>query len=62
MSHFHECTNSTLFQTPSPIPLKCTYQYLFPIKSIHLVLPPLPQRTVCTLVKMLTFMDGPYIV
>ncbi len=27
--HFHECTNSTLFQTPSPLPFKCTDQHVW---------------------------------
>ncbi len=27
--HFHECANSTLFQTPSPLPSKCTDQHFW---------------------------------
>ncbi len=32
----NECTNSTLFQTPSPLPFKCTDQHFwFPKYGFH---------------------------
>ncbi len=37
-------------------------RHLFHIKSMHRVLPPSPQRTVCKLVKMLKMMDGPLMI